>query len=93
MTPATQEQRPPGPWRERIATGDAARVISDGNGRPVCEIPYRFGTPEQRAADSRLIRHACNAHDELVAALRDLRKMALPHFAIERIDAALKASA
>ena len=47
----------PGPGKERVATGCPDRMIS-GWGEGVCVIPFGYGTPESRSANSRLIRAA-----------------------------------
>jgi hypothetical protein len=41
-------------------------VADDGSGRTICEFPYGLNE------DSAFIVRAVNAHDELVAALRDM---------------------
>jgi hypothetical protein len=45
-------------------------VADDGSGRMICEFPYGLD------ADSAFIVSAVNAHDELVAALRDVLRIA-----------------
>jgi hypothetical protein len=45
-------------------------VADDGSGRTICEFPYGLN------ADSAFIVRAVNAHEELVATLRDVLRIA-----------------
>lgn len=46
----------PGPWGYRIATGTADTMISSQVAKEaVAVIPFRYGTPERRAANRALI--------------------------------------
>lgn len=49
-----QAKHTPGPWRTRLATGTCDTLIS-GADAGVAVIPFRYGTPESRAANARLI--------------------------------------
>ena len=67
-------QHTPGPWKDRITTGDTAHAISGGydpttnrNGEGVCLIPFKYcGGGEgsaRRAANARLIAKAPEMYD------------------------------
>ena len=60
----------PTPWIEQEMPGLCNdRITADnGEGRTICELPYGHD------ADSAFIVRAVNAHDDLLAVLRDLRQ-------------------
>ena len=67
---ATEKLIPPLPWRA------AGRLIHDANGLAIGSF---------NAEEAEFISRACNAHDELLAALKDLRDLCAAAFRV--IDA------
>ena len=69
----TTQQRTPGPWSITTATGSEGYTNTEITAWPttICKIPRTAGTPF--LANAVFIVTACNAHDELVAALQDAR--------------------
>ena len=88
----TQAQHTPGPWkyqRTHPQSGDAWFVLTDARGYgpimevgghdvngQVAEAKYMITEPDIIEANAEFICRACNSHDGLVAALKDMLSIA-----------------
>jgi hypothetical protein len=69
-TKTTVETRTPGPW---MFDGLSHEILSRRDSMPVC-APCDDYDEDQWLVDAEFIVRACNAHDELLAALKALRR-------------------
>ena len=90
MTDKTAASRTPGPW-ECGTDGEGGIFVWPKTGDYIAEVSYEV--------DAQFIVRACNAHDDLVAALREARyaldymqahKWMVGRQALAKLDAALK---
>lgn len=65
----TKPQHTPTPWDTKPTAGDHQQIIWDDSGKTIALV-------YTDASDAAFIVRACNAHDELVAALATLHEVA-----------------
>ena len=74
MTTEHTAQHTPGPWKQKDSTQVYAqgRHVADCGSRNTNELPLHIGLED--AANAEFICRACNSHDGLVAACKELRR-------------------